>query len=76
MHPYLNTGQTLTANSSISLNLATLYRASGLVLRPKAEVGVVGTKLSTTSKPNSDIAAIRGIKWSERLFNNRIFLAT
>jgi len=34
-HPYLNTGQTLTANLSIPLNLATPYRASGLVVRPR-----------------------------------------
>jgi hypothetical protein len=35
--------------------------------------GVVGTKLITASKPDSDFAAIRGIKRSERLFNTQGF---
>ena len=37
-HPYLNTGQTLTANLSIPLNLATPYRGSGLVLWPTVAI--------------------------------------
>ncbi len=37
-HPYLNTEQTLTANLSKPLELATHYRASGLVLWPKADL--------------------------------------
>jgi len=36
-HLYLNTEQTLAYNLSILLNVATPYRASGLVLRPEPD---------------------------------------
>ena len=37
-HLYLNTEQTLAYNLSILLNVATPYRASGLVLWPESAV--------------------------------------
>ena len=42
-HLYLNTEQTLAFNLSILLNVAALYRASGLVLRPIAALHVTAT---------------------------------